>query len=706
MKINLNQPRSGPLAAAPTDLGAPPGPSATLLAGSRFSAWGIALLLLAVTMALYWPATHHDFINYDDPGYVTENPRVLAGLTLDNVGWAFSDGHASNWHPLTWLSLMLDVSLFGKSAPGMHFTNLTLHAINASLVFWLLWRLTFAKWRSAIAAALFAWHPLHVESVAWVAERKDVLSTFFGLLTLLIYARYVGESNHGPKPGAPSPKAQIWYGISLGMFALGLLAKPMLVTLPFVLLLLDYWPLRRCGVGNLRRLMLEKIPFFVLAGAVSIVTFLAQRNSGAVANVVSLPLGLRVENAVMAYGGYLGKLFWPARLAVFYPHPRSLPWEEVSLMAGLLAGFTWLLWAWRRRQPGCLIGWLWYCGTLVPVIGLVQVGSQAMADRYTYIPSLGMLIVIVWGVAELTRAWRNQAVILSATSAIIMVFCLGLTRRQLGYWQNSEALFRHALAVTQDNFMAHNNLGFALVDQGRVDEGIAQYREAIRCEPTYAGTHNNLGIALMKTGQTDAAIAEYKEAIRLSPSYSEVYYNWGNLLSKTGETDEAIIQYQQAIRLRPDYSAAHNNLGVALAARGETEAAIAEYEQAIRLDPGYADPHNNLGNLLLKLGRLGETINEFQAAIRLLPDYAPAHYNLGVAFLRQGVLDGAINEFETAIRLNPEYALAHNLLGVAYGEKGRVDGAISQFQEAIRLKPGFANAQKNLALAQALKNKH
>ena len=644
------------------------------MAGSGFPVWLMAALLVLVTIAIYWPVMRHDFVNYDDNLYVTANVHVQNGLTLENIKWACFNPVSRNWHPLTMWSHMVDCQLFGLKPWGHHLTSVLLHALNTALVFLLLRSMTGAFWRSALVAALFGLHPLHVESVAWVAERKDVLSTCFGLLSLIFYARYgrkrlAAEDRDVKARGVPALRL-LDYLLALIFFALGLMSKPMLVTWPFVMLLLDYWPLERFKPASAWRLLTEKIPFFALAAAVSVVTFVVQKRGGAVIAAETLPLGARSGNALISYCRYLGKLFWPTDLAVFYPHPGYWPLAKVLLAGGLIVGISVLLFVQRRRYPFLLMGWLWFCGTLVPVIGLVQVGGQAMADRYTYIPSLGVLVLAVWGVYELTKSWHYRVVALSVAGSTAVVLCLALTRQQLGYWKDSEALFRHALEVTENNYLAHLNLGSALDEKGQIDEAIREFQEAIRLKPDYALAHNNLGIALDRKGQID----------------------------------EAISQFQEAIRLKPDYAEAHNNLGMALVKKGQIDEAIREFQEAIRLKPDYAEAHNNLGMALVRKGQIDEAIREFQEAIRLKPDYAEAHNNLGIALDKEGQIDEAIREFQEAIRLKPDYALAHSNLGIALVRKGQIDEAIREFQEAIRLKPDFAEAHNNLARALAMKN--
>jgi len=594
--------------------------------GSRFPVWLMAAVLVLVTIALYWPATRYDFVSLDDPEYVTENPHVQGGLNWEGVKWAFCNTEqAAYWAPLMWLSHLLAWQLFGSNAWGHHLINVLLHAANTALVFLVFRRMTGAAWRSLILAALFGLHPLRVESVAWITERKDVLSTLFWMLTLWAYVKYAEAGT------AQNSKSSLWYGAALAMFVLGLMSKAMLVTVPCVLLLLDYWPLERFKSSRAWRLVREKIPFFAFAVLASVVTFVVQKHGGAVATVENLPLGARSGNALISYCRYLGKLFWPTDLAVFYPHPGYWPREQVLLAGVLIVGISVLLFVKRRRYPFLLMGWLWFCGTLVPVIQLVQSGEQAMADRFTYVPSLGVLILAIWGAYELTRHWRHQVVVLSVAGSAAIVLCLGLTRQQLGYWKDNEILFRHALKVTENNCLAHKGLGDALIKKGQVDEAISQYQEAILLIPGYAEAHYNLGTALQKNGQIDEAISQFREAIRLNTEYAEAFNNLGTALQKNGQIDKAINQFQEAIRLKPGYADAHYNLANALLKKDQTGQAVRQFQEVIRLKPDDAEAHNNLGAALAMNGQIEEAISQFQEAIRLKPDDPEGHNNLGRA---------------------------------------------------------------------------
>jgi protein O-mannosyl-transferase len=668
---------------------APADPSAPAGTRLHIPEWLLATLLALTTVALYWPATRCNFINYDDPAYVMANPEVQAGLSWAGVKWAFLNPVASNWDPLTVLSHMAACQLFGLNPWGHHLTNVLFHALNAALVFLLLYRLTAAKWRSTMVAVLFAVHPLHVESVAWVAERKDVLSTFFFLLTLLAYARYVKKST------APGPQSKVFYGLALLGFALGLMSKPMLVTLPFVLLLLDWWPLKRFTNYKLRNtifpLTREKLPFFGLAAAASLVTFMVQRHGGAVKLVQSLPLGARAGNALISYCRYLGKLFWPVDLAVFYPHPGYWPLEQVLLAGGLLLGITGLLFEMRRQYPFMLMGWLWYCGTLVPVIGLVQVGKQSMADRHSYIPSIGVLILVIWGACVLTRRWRYLVVALSAAGCAAIVLCVGLTRQQVGYWEDSETLFRHALAVTENNFLAHNSLANTLLQKGRVDEAIIHFQKALQIKPDDAGAHIDLGNALLEKGDVAEAIAHYQTALQIEPGFVEIHDNLGCALLQKGGVDEAMVQFQKVLHSKPNDAGALYNLGCALLQKGSVAEAIAYYQKALQINPNYAQAHYNLAKALLQKGSVNEAIAHFQKTVQINPDSPEVLNNL--AWLLATCPDAHLRDGAQAVKYagraceltHDKVATLVGTLAAGYAEAGQFDQAVAAAEKACAL---------------------
>ncbi len=558
------------------------GPGATLLVGAG---------LIAATLVVYAQVAGFDFVNIDDQQYVENNRRVLAGPTRAGLAWALTTHAEANWHPLTWISLMLDARIGGPGPRLFHLTNLALHAANTLLLFGVLAVMTGSRLRSGFVAALFAIHPLHVESVAWISERKDVLSAFFGLLALSAYLRYVRR---------PGLARYLPVGLA---FALGLMAKPMLVTLPLAMLLFDYWPLRRVGPGTAGGWLpiLEKLPLLGLSVVSGILTLQAQLRGDAVNTLAALPLDARVANAVVSYVTYLTKMLWPTELAVFYPHPRdTLPLWQVSLSALALAGVTALAWAGARRRPYLAVGWLWYLVTLLPVIGLLQVGAQAMADRYTYLPLVGPFIAIAWGVPDLLQAaaspaaLRRRTLALSAVALVAILLLVARAHDQVGYWRDGATLFRHALRVTTDNARAHNGLGMALSRAGELERAVEHFREALRLDPAYPEAHDNLAAGLALQGKTAEAIEHFREALRLRPQDASCHANFGTVLMRRGDLDDAAAEFAEAIRLDPDHGSAHNNLGVLLARRGDVTAAIEHFEEALRIAPDDAGARANL----------------------------------------------------------------------------------------------------------------
>jgi tetratricopeptide (TPR) repeat protein len=629
--------------------------------------WLAALLFLAVA-GLFLPALGHDFITYDDPVYVTKNAHVTGGLSWPDVAWAFRSTEASNWHPLTWLSHMADCQIYGLHPWGHHLTSVLLHALNSVLLFIALRRMTGSVGRSAMVAALFGLHPLHVESVAWIAERKDVLSTTFWMLTLWAYARHV-------RP-ADSPAGTTGFpALALGFFCLGLMCKPMLVTLPCVLLLLDFWPLNRWRAGSpgvARRLLIEKIPFFAASAAASAVTVFAQSRGGAVASVADYPWSVRLANALIAYGQYLGKCFVPIKLAVFYPYFAEQPAPGRIALAGFaVAGVTFVALAFLRRRPYLLVGWLWFLGTLVPVIGLIQAGGQSMADRYTYVPLIGIFIMATWGLADAIPPGPRRSRALALAGAGVLAGCAILTSRQLSYWRDGLRLFRHALAVTSDNWVAHANL-YATLAKAGAPEAATEFQEMMRILAGFAETYDQKGIALERTpGHSLEAIRQFQTAVQILPVLPEPHYNLGTALARLpGRRPEAIAEFRTAIRLKPDFAAAHFNLGTALAATPEGRSdAIAEFEAAVRLEPGNALAHFQLGLLLSeKPGRLGEALREYQTAISLQPGTYQTHFNLGLLLAQiPGQTDEAIRQFQAALRIRPDLDSARVLIARLQG---------------------------------------
>jgi tetratricopeptide (TPR) repeat protein len=555
-------------------------------------------VFVAATLFVYWKIWTHDFIGYDDDKYVAQNRYVSQGLSRESVIWAFRSTHASNWHPLTWLSHMLDVELYGMKPGAHHMTSLLFHILNSLLLFIVLRKMTGHVWQSGVVALLFAIHPLHVESVAWVAERKDVLSTFFWMLTLWSYTRYTRL------PG------MIRYLPVVGFFALGLMAKPMVVTLPFVMLLLDFWPLNRIQSRQLEnhngkpvaglsvlQLVYEKIPLFVLAGISCVITLIAQKKGEALGLLDAYPLVMRLANAAISYVKYLQKLTWPHDLAILYPYPATLKVWEISGACALLGAITFLSIWHRKRFPWLFVGWFWYAGTLLPVIGLVQVGVQAMADRYTYIPLIGVFVILSWGTIELCNSWRYRKMALIAIAAVVFSLQISSARAQVSFWKNSIRLFEHTLRVTAGNYVIHNNLGFELASQGQKDRALKHYSEALRINPGFELAHINYGSTLFAQGKIEESFAYNQALLKIRPEFAGVHYNFGILLLKTGRIDEAIVHFHEALRLKPDYAAAYNGLGAAMVAKGKIEEAIAHFKAALQIKPDLADAQNNLKNL-------------------------------------------------------------------------------------------------------------
>jgi tetratricopeptide (TPR) repeat protein len=623
---------------------------------NRTTEWCVYLLLFLAIFAVYGQVRHFDFVNFDDPEYVSGNNHIRAGLTWDGLRWAFTSTSAANWFPLTWISNMATYQLFGLTSGWHHLVNVLFHALASLLLLAALYRMTGALWPSAFVAFLFALLPLHVESVAWVAERKDVLCAFFWCLTMWCYARY-----------AQQPSRLRYLSVVLA-FGCGLMAKSMIVTLPFVLLLLDLWPLRRARrVGLLR----EKLPLLGLAAAVSLATFVSQRQGHAVRSLGSLPVGLRLANAVWTYVVYIGRMFWPAKLAVYYPYNHDLsPWLAMAAGA-LLAGITFLAVRWFRPYPYLAVGWFWYLGTLVPVIGIVQVGGQSSADRYTYLPTIGLTIMLSWGAVDLIKRFprARSAVTVAAVAAVCA--CLVLTVRQVGYWANSGSLFQHAVDVTKNNYIAENNLADYYLTQKRTEDARGHVMEALRLNPNYPEAHVNLATILRLTGQMDESEKEYQAALTIQSISMEAHSGYGALLLREGRTNEALREFARVVELRPEY----------------------------------ADGHYDLGRVLAAAGRRDQALAEFAEAIRLQPDNAEAHHSLGVALAGRGRLNEALVEFGAEAKLKPGDASVHNYLGMLLASVGRLDEAVAQYSEALRIRPDFDAARKGLEATEARRGK-
>lgn len=542
----------------------------------------VSLSLLLLTLIVYFQVRTFDFVNFDDRETIIGNTHIRDGFTLAGLAWAFTSSYAANWFPVTWISHMIDFQFFGLDSGWHHLTNLAIHLASTALLFALLKRMTQKLWESAFVAFVFALHPLHVESVAWVTERKDVLSAFFWILTTWLYIDYV------EKPGSRR------YLLALGAFCLGLMSKQMLVTLPFVLLLLDYWPLARLKTTRITRVALEKAPYLVISAIVSLVTYKVQQAAGAVSTLDLVPLSMRAENALISYVAYLVQFFCPTSLAVFYPYPPVLPVWQIAGSALLLLAVSALVFL----RPYLAMGWFWYLGTLVPVIGIVQVGLQARADRYTYIPMIGFSIMLAWGVSEIMLRWPRAKLSLQVISAFACLAWFALTWTQLQYWQNSVTLFEHAIGSTRNNFIAHSNLGVVLAEQGRKQDALRHLYASVEENPNHGDARNNLGALLGEMGRTDDASEQFAQAIRISPNDAHAHNNLGNTLVARQRFAEAANEFRTAIRLLPDFALAHFGLAGALLNLGRTDEAITQFEETLRLDPSLAPARDGLKKAL------------------------------------------------------------------------------------------------------------
>jgi len=639
---------------------------------NKYRSVAVYAVLAVVTVLAFEGVRHNGFVNYDDPAYVRDNPHVNRGITWGGIRWALTTPHSGNWHALTWISHMIDCQVFGLEPSGHHIVNLLIHVLNAMLLLLVLQRATGAFWRSAFVTAAFAVHPLRVESVAWIAERKDVLSGLFFMLALAAYVRY-----------AKRPRTA-WYLAVFASMAFGLLAKPMLVTLPFVLLLADFWPLcrfefaRRLGRGNIevlppavsaRRLLLEKAPLFALAAAACIVTVLVQKSGGAVGSVAAFSLGGRVANALVAYAAYIFKTVWPVDLAVMYPYPvRGLAWYR-PLMAGVfLAVVSAAVLCKARRYPFATFGWLWYLGTLVPVIGLVQVGQQAMADRYTYLPSIGLFVIVAWTAGEVVVGSRLRRAAVWFAAGIVLVSMVTITRIQTGYWNNSLLLFRHALDVTGDNFPMEKEYAKELSAIGRFDKAVEHFDNAIAIHPRDYEAISYKARVLLQQKKTARAVELLQTAVSIKPDFAEAYYYLGLARRVQGDIPAAVSCFNEALRLQPGYVEAAVELekalldeGKSLLASGRVEEAVERYRRVLVLNPQNAAAYNDLGAALGRRGKVDEAIENFRRAIDLDGGFADAHCNLAMALYSTGRYAEAADHVEIALRLQPEMERAKKL---------------------------------------------
>ena len=648
----------------------------------------ICLLLIVVTVAAYWPVRQAEFVAYDDNMYVFENVHIQSGLTWKGLAWALTTGYAANWHPLTWITHMLDCQMYGLDAGKHHLTNLLLHVLNSMLLYGWLRSLTGAVWRSAFVAALFAWHPVHVESVAWVAERKDVLSTFFWILTLWAYVAYVRRPD--------------WRRFALVhvLFALGLMAKPMLVTLPCLLLLLDFWPLKRTVWGEAKgvkirgaswhQLILEKMPLFLMSGTSCLTTYFVQEAGGAM-GLPHLSAGTHWANALISYARYLGKIFWPSQLAAIYPYDESLPAGQV-LAAGLLLltiTVTGILLA--RRCPYLIVGWLWFLGTLVPVIGLIQVGEQSMADRYTYIPAVGIFIGIAWGLYEWQAGGAQRKWVLGSAASLALAGCVMRTHIQVNYWHDTASLFRHALAVTTDNAVAAFDLGQVLAARGEIKEAMGCYAETLRIHPKDSRAQNNLGLCLARQGKPADATNHFMLALQLNPTDGDAantHLNYGLALTALGDSEGANDHYLKSLMLKSDNAEAHFAEGLFLLEKGQPGEAAVHFSDTVRLKPNHAAARVKLGSALFQSGKSGEAAGQFEEALRFDPDSIEALNNL--AWIRAASSQSGLRDGQESIRLAQHACeltgntqpLLLGTLAAAYAEAGQFSEAEATARKA------------------------
>jgi tetratricopeptide (TPR) repeat protein len=611
----------------------------------------VLIVLVLLNVFVYWGVQRFDFVNWDDPTYLTENANVQAGLSPANVWWALTTSHSPYWHPLTWLSHMLDVTLYGMDPGPHHVTSLLLHIASTLLLFLVLRRMTKDTGPSAFVAALFAAHPLHVESVAWLAERKDVLSSLFLFVALWMYVRYVEAPSWGRHLAL------------VGAYALALMSKPMVVTLPFLLLLLDLWPLRRLAGA---RVVVEKVPLIVLALATSVATFVVQKQVGAVAGLSALPLALRVENALVGYVMYLWTTIWPTRLAAFYPLRDIAPWE-VAGAAALLVTLTVFAWRVRRNYPYAIVGLLWFVVTVAPVVGLMQAGEQARADRFMYVPIVGLFVVAAWGGRDLLRRLAVPPRAAAAAAVALVAAAAWVARAQAATWSDSVTLWQHAQRVVERNYIAYENTGQALREKSQFADAEANYRKALEYAPPRSPGYqavicNSLGLVLEREGKTAEARDQFAAAARLNPGFAEARNNVANALARDGAFDEAIVHYRAAIALEPESPEPRVGLGAALLRLQRPAEAIAEYRAAIRLDPRLAQAHNGLGGGLAMEGKEDEAMAEYTEALRLKPDLPSAHLNVAVLLIKRGEIPEARRHLQTALSIDPTYAPAQQAL--------------------------------------------
>jgi tetratricopeptide (TPR) repeat protein len=671
----------------------------------------ICLIVVLATLSIYWQVRNFEFINLDDNLHLIENPRLLGGFTLENIKWAFRYDHITYWHPVTWLSYMLNVQLYGMKPGGHHMANVLIHIINGLLLFVIFHKATGALWKSAFVAMMFAIHPINVESVAWVSEHKNVLSTFFWMLTLLAYVYYTKRNS------------LFIYLLSLFFYMLGLMSKPMLVTLPFVMILFDYWPLERFKsvvpddssdkkrfrniISDFRKssffyLFIEKVPFFLLSAITIFISSLSLENQGLDVSADVSPIKLRMANALVSYFTYITKMVWPKDLTVFYPYPNMVSaWKAYGAFLFLIC-ITLLAFRTFKKMPYIGVGWLWYMGTLFPVIGFVQAGLwPAMADRWAYVPFIGLFVIVAWGCSEFAHTYGVDQKWLNSATAMLLIIFIVASWIQIGYWKNNKSLFKHALNVSEQNFVAYNNLGIAMTKEGNAHNALRYLEKALKIHPFRYKVYVNIGNAYTTQGKMDEAIQNYIHALRINPNYEEALFNLGNAYSKKKIFDKAIINYSIALHLNPNLYQAHNNLGIILASLGHIDKAIEHYNNAIRINPYFVKSYSNLGLALLQRGKIDEAIIRFQTAMQIDPDDANIRVTLNRSLIMKQKIENAAKELKAALEFTLPIHDLDILIEKLNNKKARLDDVLNQFQKSLTTQPGFSGLEvKSLPLVE------
>jgi protein O-mannosyl-transferase len=702
----------------------------------------IYIFLSAITVAAFWGVQRYEFVNLDDPQYISGNQNIQRGFSAETIKWAFTSTEAANWHPLTWLSHAFDCSLFGLNPGAHHSVSLLIHLINVLLLYAILRKSTGAVWQSAFVACLFAIHPLRIESVAWVSERKDVLSATFWMLAIIAYIQYCR------RPGACR------YGTMLILFVLGLMSKPMLVTFPFVLLLMDYWPLERFEINLKKRshdsksgktgaakhtiyfLIAEKSPLFILTAISCAITYIVQQKGGAMDMENRFSLSSRIANSFLSYLFYIRKTVWPTALSPFYPHPgEHISYIYAFLSAGMLLALTYLAFRFGKLYKYIPVGWLWFLAMLAPVIGLIQVGGQAYADRYSYLPITGLFIIAAWLIPQLISKWRYKYLTLAIASAAVIAALSLSTYFQKQYWHDSIALFEHAIRVTKDNYIAHFCIAEPLRLKGRLQEAMYHDTECLKIRPNHCEALNSLGLVLMDSGRFDDALSCFEKATKISPNLFPSFVNMGMALIKKGKNDEAIALYRDLLQ-KYDLPQIHSNLATALRYKGNTAAAIREFNQVLASEPSNAivhytvgvllaeqgrnseaaehfqkvleiepdsiQAHNSLGYILAHQGQYEQAIHHYNEALRIAPDAVELHINLGFVYVSQGKLDLAAAEYNKALKIQPDNYVAHTYLGTVLVNLGKTAEGIEHFNNALKIKPDYALARNNLNMVKSI----